>query len=100
MTGNPDKVLSSNQTKTQKTPPMTRVRFTLPQVKEYPDTRPSSCPHCEGVILHRRGQVEKTVKDLYVSRVTAIRKGQDKTQDGQGRWNDERTGTDPVDMER
>ncbi len=52
---------------------MTRVRFTLPQVKEYPDTRPSSCPHCEGVILHRHGLVEKTIKDLYVSRVTAIR---------------------------
>ncbi len=52
---------------------MTGVRFTLPQVKEYPDTRPSSCPHCDGVILHRRGQVEKTIKDLYVSRVTAIR---------------------------
>ena len=52
---------------------MTRVRFTLPQVNEYPDTRPSSCPHCEGVILHRRGQVEKTIKDLYVSRITAIR---------------------------
>ncbi len=52
---------------------MTRVRFTLPQVKEYPDTRPSSCPHCDGVILHRHSLVEKTIKDLYVSRVTVIR---------------------------
>ncbi len=73
MTGHPDKVLSRNQTKSQEFPPMTRVRFTLLQVKDYPETRPSSCPHCEGVILHRYGQVEKTIKDLYVSRVTAIR---------------------------
>ena len=38
---------------------MSRVRFTLPQVKDYPDSRPSACPHCGSVILNRHGKVTK-----------------------------------------
>ena len=30
---------------------MPRVRFTLPQVKLFPDTRPSACTHCGSVNL-------------------------------------------------
>ena len=40
-------------------PPMTRVRFTLPQVKLHPDTRPPACPHCGSVFLNRHGAVAK-----------------------------------------
>ena len=52
---------------------MTRVRFTLPQVKLHPDTRPPACPHCGSVFLNRHGAVAKPVKDLYVSKVTVHR---------------------------
>lgn len=52
---------------------MPRVRFTLPEVKEYPDTRPSSCPYCSGVIFHRHGVVQKAIRALYVKRVRALR---------------------------
>ena len=52
---------------------MSRVRFTLPQVKDYPDSRPSACPHCGSVILNRHGKVTKRVADLYLSEVTVIR---------------------------
>ena len=52
---------------------MTRVRFTLPQVKLHPDTRPPACPHCGSVFLNRHGAVAKPVKDLYVSQVTVHR---------------------------
>ena len=45
---------------------MPRVRFTLPQVKDYPDTRPQGCPHCGSVFLHRHGEVTKPIRDLYV----------------------------------
>ena len=52
---------------------MPRVRFTLPEVKEYPDTRPSSCPHCAGVAFHRHALVEKPIKDFYINRVAVVR---------------------------
>ena len=52
---------------------MPRVRFTLPEVKQKPDARPSSCPRCGGVVFHKHGQVEKEIKDLYISRVTVFR---------------------------
>ena len=52
---------------------MSRVRFTLPQVKDYPDSRPSACPHCRSVFLNRHGSVTKRVTDPYISEVTAIR---------------------------
>ena len=52
---------------------MTRVRFTLPQVKLHPDTRPPACPHCGSILLHRHGAVAKPIKDLYVSEVVALR---------------------------
>ena len=52
---------------------MPRVRFTLPQVKDYPDTRPQGCPHCGSVFLHRHGEVTKPIRDLYVSEVNALR---------------------------
>ena len=52
---------------------MTRVRFTLPQVKHSPDTRPSACPHCGGVTFQRHGWVSKAVKDPYVSEVSVLR---------------------------
>ena len=60
---------------------MPRVRFTLPEVKQKPDTRPSSCPRCGGGDFHKHGQVEN----------------------GEGiqehRWNAEWYGTDAVGME-
>lgn len=52
---------------------MPRVRFTLPEVKEYPDARPSSCPHCAGVAFHKHALVEKPIKDLYIKRVEVVR---------------------------
>ena len=52
---------------------MPRVRFTLPQVKVLPATRPSACPHCGSVYLNRHGPVTKPVRDLYASEVTAYR---------------------------
>ena len=52
---------------------MPRVRFTLPQVKLHPDTRPSGCPYCGSVYLNRHGPVTKPISDLYVSEVTAHR---------------------------
>lgn len=52
---------------------MPRIRFTLPEVKQKPDARPSSCPRCGGVTFHKHGQVEKAIKDLYISRVTVVR---------------------------
>ena len=52
---------------------MPRVRFTLPQVKTFPDTRPSACPRCGSVYLNRHGLVTKPISDLYVSEVTAHR---------------------------
>ena len=57
----------------QETLPMLRVRFTLPQVKLSPDTRPSSCPYCGSAYLNRHGLVTKSIKDLYVNEVTAHR---------------------------
>ena len=52
---------------------MPRVRFTLTQVKDYPDTRPQGCPHCGSVFLHRHGEVTKPIRDLDVSEVNALR---------------------------
>ena len=52
---------------------MPRVRFTLPQVKHFPDTRPSACVHCGSVYLNRHGPVTKPINDLYIDEVTAHR---------------------------
>ena len=52
---------------------MPRVRFTFPQVKDYPRTRPSACPHCGSILLHRHGAVAKPIKDLYLSEVVVLR---------------------------
>ncbi len=52
---------------------MSRVRFTLPQVKDCPDSRPSACPHCGSVLLNRHGRVMKPITDPYISEVTVIR---------------------------
>ena len=52
---------------------MPRVRFTLPQVKHFPDTRPSACVHCGSVYLNRHGPVTKPISDLYIDEVTAHR---------------------------
>ncbi len=52
---------------------MPRVRFTLPQVKLSPDTRPSACIHCGSVYMNRHGAVTKPICDLYVSEVTVDR---------------------------
>ena len=54
---------------------MPRIRFALPEVKQKPDARPSSCPRCAGVTFHKHGVVEKAIKDLYISRVTVFRYG-------------------------
>ena len=52
---------------------MPRVRFTLPQVKLSPDTRPSACSYCGSMYLNRHGLVTKRISDLYVSEVTVCR---------------------------
>ena len=52
---------------------MPRVRANLPRVNTCPRTRPSQCPRCDGGVLHRHGEVDKRVKDIYVSEVVAIR---------------------------
>ena len=52
---------------------MPRVRFTLPQVKDYPDSRPSGCAHCGSVLLNRHGSVKKRISDLYLREVTVHR---------------------------
>ena len=52
---------------------MSRLRFTLPQVKSVPDTRPSGCVYCGSVLLNRHGAVSKRIKDLYISEVSVHR---------------------------
>ena len=52
---------------------MPRVRFTLPQVKTFPDTRPSACPYCGSMYLNRHGPVTKRIRDLYISEATVQR---------------------------
>ena len=52
---------------------MQRVRAILPQVITYPHTRPSQCPYCGCGALHRHGKVSKSVKDIHVSEVAAMR---------------------------
>ena len=52
---------------------MPRVRFSLPEVKKYPDSRPSSCPYCAGVAFHKHARLEKPIKDLYIKRVAVVR---------------------------
>ena len=47
---------------------MPRVRFTLPQVKARPDSRPSECPRGGG-ILNRHGSVFRTVEDTLIREV-------------------------------
>ena len=69
---NPDKVLIL-RTRSGCRPPMPRVCAILPQVDTYPRIRPSQCPYCGGGILHRHGEVSKSVKDIYVAEVAAMR---------------------------
>ena len=45
---------------------MPRVRAILPQVNTCPSAQPSQCLYCECGILHRHGEVQKHVKDIYV----------------------------------
>ena len=52
---------------------MPRVRFTLPQVKHHPDSRPRACAHCGSVYLNRHGSVTKPITDLYLDEVTVLR---------------------------
>ena len=52
---------------------MPRVRFTLPEVKVSPDTRPTACTYCGSVYLNRHGSVTKRIRDLYVNEVTVHR---------------------------
>lgn len=52
---------------------MPRVRFTLPQVKPHPDSRPAACRYCGSVYLHRHGAVAKPITDLYLDEVTVLR---------------------------
>ena len=52
---------------------MPRIRFTLPEVKQKPDERPSTCPRCGGVVFHKHGVLDKAIKDLYISRVPVVR---------------------------
>ena len=52
---------------------MPRVRFTLPQVKTRPETRPTKCPHCGGGILRKHGEVQKPITDFRIESVTAFR---------------------------
>ena len=52
---------------------MPRVRFTLPQVKRHPDTRPPACRYCGSVYLHRHGAVTKPITDPYLDEVTVLR---------------------------
>ena len=73
MAGSLGKVWVTTTHPSQETLPMPRVRFTLPQVKLYPDTRPSACPHCGSVYLNRHGPVTKPISDLYVDEVKAHR---------------------------
>ena len=52
---------------------MTRIRFTLAQVKTFPDERPDACEYCGSQILTRHGTADKTVTDLYIEKVTTVR---------------------------
>ena len=46
---------------------MPRAIANLPLVSTCPRTRPSQCPNCGCGVLHRHGEVQKRVKDIYVS---------------------------------
>lgn len=52
---------------------MPRIRFTLPQVKTRPESRPTHCPYCQGSILQRHGWLSKPIKDLYLDQVSLLR---------------------------
>ena len=52
---------------------MPRIRSMLPQVKDYPNTRPSECKHCGSVFLPRHGQTTKPIKDFHISEVSVDR---------------------------
>ena len=42
---------------------MPGVQITLPQVKEHPDARPSSCPYCARVAFHKHARIQKPIKN-------------------------------------
>ena len=52
---------------------MPRGRAILPQVNTYPRAQSIHCPYCECGVLHRHGEVSKSVKDIYVSEVAVMR---------------------------
>ena len=52
---------------------MPRVRAILPRVNTYRRTRTSQCPRCGCGALHMHGEVRKSVKNICVSEVAAIR---------------------------
>ena len=52
---------------------MPRVRFNLPPVKTYPDSRPTNCPCCGGGILNKHGAASKPIRDIHVKAATAVR---------------------------
>ena len=52
---------------------MSKVRFILPEVKSFPESRPTHCPYCNGVTFQRHGGVNKPVKDLKITKVRVFR---------------------------
>ena len=52
---------------------MQRARAILPRVNAYLNTRPNRCPYCGGGILHKHGEVSKSVNDIYVPEGVALR---------------------------
>ena len=61
---------------------MTRIRFTLAQVKTFPNERPDACKRCGSPILTPRGTAEKSATDLRVDRVTVVRRRRSDFWDG------------------
>ena len=52
---------------------MPRVRFTLPEVKTRPDSRPTNCPHCDCGVLRKHGEVQKPIEDFRIESATVFR---------------------------
>lgn len=54
-------------------PLLSRVRFTLPQVKRHPDGRPPACSVRGSIYLHRHGSITKPITNLYFDEVAVLR---------------------------
>ena len=52
---------------------MQRAIAILPRVNTCPRARPIQCPYYECGILHKHGEVQKSVKDIYVAEVAVMR---------------------------